>query len=41
MNVRHAMEGLYQERWGAAPGSWGALMGGKMDGVDCCQRQRN
>lgn len=22
---------------GAAPGRWGALMGGKMDGLDCCQ----
>lgn len=32
------MEGLYQERQGAAPGSWGTLMGGKMDGLDCCQQ---
>lgn len=31
------MEGLYQERGGALPGSWGALMGGKMDGLDRCQ----
>lgn len=23
---------------GPAPGRWGALMGGKMDGLDCCQQ---
>lgn len=32
------MEGALPGQRGPAPGRWGTLMGGKMDGLDSCQR---